>query len=88
MIKGQVFEVLLNAAGGDDRGLEFPGLKPLAKFAPSVILQHNFLVISHSEPPLINGVSSLTMVEAVPRLRVSHLQPPSVPMTTADFMIL
>ena len=32
-------------------GLEFPGLKPLAKFAPGVILQHNFPVISHGRPP-------------------------------------
>ena len=38
VFKGQVFEVLFDAAGGDDSGLEFPGLKPLAKFAPGVIL--------------------------------------------------
>ena len=30
---------------------EFPGLKPLAEFAPGVILQHDFPVISHNGPP-------------------------------------
>ena len=53
MVKGQVFEVLLDATGGNDSGLELPCLKTLAEFAPGVILQHNFPVISHSGPPLV-----------------------------------
>jgi hypothetical protein len=41
--KGQVFQMLLNAAGGDDGGLQFAPLQPLPKFPTRQSLQQNFL---------------------------------------------